>query len=450
MNFPRLQSYFWKILSTIGAVSIGFMLIVMSTIAYYMVVPLGQRAADDLTSIITHAAETWSMMPAEKRQLFEQKMREKHQLVLSADNSALPPSQSLLPYLYFLRRSLEHQLGTQIRIMENQGPGDEIWFWVDVPTAERNLRFGFPRSRIGVKPSVAFFVLLITGSLLTFITATYLTRRLTVTIERLYQAARQIGKGQWPEPVREEGPEELVVLARQFNRMNVEVRELLANRTTLLAGISHDLRTPLTQIQLALEMLPDEGGDPHLMKGIRRDLDAVNRLIGQALEVNLELDRDDREPVQLSELLDHLVEAAREGGQVVEWVSHRPCILVINRLALQRILGNLLENAIRYGEGKPITIGCRCDEARMVLEIQDRGPGIPDSQKEAVFQPFYRLEGSRSSRTGGSGLGLAIVRQLAVTNGWSVELVDREGGGTCARVVLGAAPVAGREQANPA
>jgi two-component system osmolarity sensor histidine kinase EnvZ len=436
MVFNRFQGYFWKILSTIGMVSIGFMMIVLSTIAYYMVVPLGQQAADDLTSIITHAAETWEAMPEDGRSLFVQKMRDKHQLVLTTDRVVLPESHSLLPYLVFFRNAMEWQLGKKIRLLESEGREGESWFWVDVPTADTELRFGFPRSRIGVKPSIAFFVLLITGCLLTVVTAAYLTRRLTVTIERLYRAARQIGKGQWSEPVKEEGPQELVVLARQFNRMSVEVKELLANRTTLLAGISHDLRTPLTQIQLALEMLPDEGGDAHLMKGIRRDLDAVNRLIGHALEVNLELDKQEQEPVELYELLDHLVEAAREGGQAVVWVPGRPCVLLINRLAMQRILSNLLENAIRYGEGKPIQIDCRCDSEYLLLEIKDRGPGIPESQKEAVFQPFYRLESSRNSKTGGSGLGLAIVRQLAVTNGWSVELLDREGGGTCVRVVV--------------
>lgn len=437
MQFPPLQSYFWKILSTIGVVSIGFMLIVLSTIAYFMVVPLGQRAVNDLTSIISHAAEIWDTMPVEQRELFAHKMRVKHQLVLTTERDILPETESWLPYLHFFRNALERQLGKAVPLMESREGNGESWFWVDVPTVDNDLRFGFPRSRIGVKPSVAFFVLLITGCLLTVITAAYLTRRLTVTIERLYLAAKQIGKGQWPEPVEEEGPEELVVLARQFNRMNVEVRELLANRTTLLAGISHDLRTPLTQIQLALEMLPDEGGDPSLMQGIRRDLEAVNRLIGQALEVNLELDQNKQESVTLSELLDHLVEAARSKGQEVEWLPGKPCMLVTNRLALQRILSNLLENAIRYGEGKPISIGCRCDTQKLTLEIQDRGPGIPDNQKDAVFQPFYRLETSRNRKTGGSGLGLAIVRQLAVTNRWTVELVNREGGGLCARIVVG-------------
>lgn len=436
MRFFQFQSYFWKILSTIGVVSVGFMVIVLSTIAFYMVVPLGKRATDDLASIITHAAETWEILPIAERDVFAEQMRRKHNLVLTSMDAPLPASTSLLPYLFFLETSLKKQLEKEIHLMTSVDKEGEEWFWADIPISEGTLRFGFPRSRIGVKPSVAFFVLLITGFYLTFITATLLTRRLTVTIERLYRAAQLIGKGQWPDPVKEEGPEELVVLAREFNRMNTQVRELLANRTTLLAGISHDLRTPLTQIQLALAMLPNDGGDTQLMNGVRRDLESVNRLIGHALEVNLELDKHEKEPVQIAEVLDHIVEAARNGNQIIEWSSKKPCSFMLNRLALQRIISNLLENAIRYGEGKPVRIECNCDKNFLTLQVLDQGPGIPPEQREAVFQPFFRLEKSRSSKTGGSGLGLAIVRQLATTNGWTVRLLERDGGGTCARLAI--------------
>ncbi|MCP5445311.1 MAG: hypothetical protein H6968_19975, partial [Chromatiaceae bacterium] len=310
MIFFQFRSYFWKILVTIGIISIGFLFIMLSAIAYYMVVPLGQRATDDLASIITHAAERWESLPSGERDLFVEQMWQKHSLQLTTPDSSLPESTSLLPYLFFLETSLKKQLGKEIRLKTNQNSESERWFWADVPLSNEILRFGFSRSRIGVKPSVAFFVVLITGFCLTFITATLLTRRLTVTIERLYQAAQQIGKGLWPEPVKEEGPEELVVLAREFNRMNIQMKELLTNRTTLLAGISHDLRTPLTQIQLALAMLPNDGGDTQLMDGIRRDLESVDRLIGQALQISRELDKQEKQSVQLAQVLDHIINAA--------------------------------------------------------------------------------------------------------------------------------------------
>ncbi|MCW9023251.1 MAG: ATP-binding protein [Gammaproteobacteria bacterium] len=436
MQLFQFRGYFWKILSSMGIVSIGLMLIVLLTLAYFMVVPLGQRATDDLASIISHAAETWKNMPPVERKLFEEKMRIKHSLVLTSADTSLPESTSILPYLFFLETSLKKKLGKEIHLMTSLDEKGEDWFWADVPIQKEVLRFGFSRSRIGVKPSTALFVLLMAGFCLTFFTASLLTSRLTVTIERLYQAAQLIGKGQWPDPVKEEGPEELVVLAREFNRMNIQVRELLSNRTTLLAGISHDLRTPLTQIQLALAMLPNNGGDTQLMNGIHRDLESVNKLIGQALQVNLELDKPEKEPVQIAELLDHIIEGARHGNQVIEWSSDKSCRFILNPLAFQRTVTNLLENAIRYSEGKPVSVDCNCDENSLTIQVLDRGPGIPPEQREEVFLPFFRLEKSRSSATGGSGLGLAIVRQLADTNGWTVELLERDGGGTCARLTI--------------
>jgi two-component system, OmpR family, osmolarity sensor histidine kinase EnvZ len=436
MQLFQLRSYFWKILSTIGVVSIGFMAIVLTTIAFYMVIPLGQRATDDLASIFSHAAETWELLSPDERETFKAQMHEKHYLTLESPGLELPDSTSLLPYLFFLEQSLSRQHGKTIPIKTSTDASGEVWFWADIPTSQGVLRFGFPRSRIGVKPSAAFFILLISGFILTFITATVLTRRLTATIERLYQAAQLIGKGQWPDPVPEEGPEELVVLAREFNRMNIQVKELLANRAVLFAGISHDLRTPLTQIRLALEMLPGDGGDPALMSGIRRDLESVDRLIGQALEVNLELDQQKRELVTIEEIIDPIVESARRGDNTIEWSGSKSCSFTLNSLALQRIITNLLENALRYGDGKPVTMECSCDIQNLTLQILDRGPGIPPDQREAVFQPFVRLEKSRNSKTGGSGLGLAIVRQLANTNGWVVKILGREGGGTCAQLVI--------------
>jgi len=437
---PRLhyrpRSYFWKILSTIGVISVGFLAVMLATIGYYMVIPLGQRATDDLASIIFHAAETWQGMPQAQRPAFADKMLEKHHLVLTTETPPLPESDSPLPYLFFLERSLEKQLGRPILLRTSEGSDGEQWFWADIPVGDGFLRFGFPRSRIGVNPSIAFLVVLITGFSLTFVTATLLTHRLTGPIEHLYQAARQLGSGRFPEPVPEEGPEELAVLAREFNRMNTQVRELLASRTTLLAGISHDLRTPLTQIQLALAMLPNEGGNPRLMAGIRRDLEVMNRLITQALEVNRELGSREREPVQVEEELEALVATFRHQCDGLEWHPDASCCLRINRLAFRRVLSNLLENAIRYGDGKPVRIDLSCTGKQVVVDVLDRGPGIPPEQREAVFQPFFRLEGSRSTTTGGSGLGLAIVRQLAGANGWVVRLLPRDGGGTRARLEI--------------
>ena len=436
MPLLKSQNFLWQILTTIGIVSAVFMLITLLTLAYFMVVPLGQRATDDLASIIAHAAETWDSLPVAAHEDFAHKMLEKHDLVLTSADVPMPESTSMLPYLNFLEISLKKQVGKDISIKTSQDIDATQWFWVDIPISDAKLRFGFSRSRIGVEPSLAFFILLVTGVYLTFITAVILARRLTIPIDRLYRAAQLVGKGHWPDPVQEEGPKELVVLARGFNRMNIQVKELLANRTTLLAGIAHDLRTPLTQIQLALSMLPNEGGDRELMDSIRSDLNVINHLIGETLSISLELAEEKAVPTDIDLELDDIIKKVQTNDAIIEWSQGKTCRRMIQPLALRRILTNLLANAIRYGDGKPVNVTYDCQKEAATIQIMDRGPGIPEEHVDAVFRPFFRLEKSRGSETGGSGLGLAIVQQLADANGWKIQLMPRQGGGTVAELTI--------------
>ncbi len=436
MKIFQLHSYFWKTLSIIGLVSIGFLVIIISTLAYYMVVPLGHRATDDLASVITHAAETWDNIPDNQHVIFTKKMQTKHQLLLTTSNESLPDLNNLLPYLYFLETSLSKQVGEEINLKETIEQDGEHWFWADIPITEGTLRFGFSRSRIGVNPPIVFFVLLVVGFFLIFFTAVILTYRLTVPIENLYLAAKSVGKGRWPKPIKEQGSEELIVLVREFNNMSIQVKELLSNRTTLLAGIAHDLRTPLTQIQLALSMLPNDGGDSVLMESIHNDLDNINHLISETLSISLGLEEQNAISIDLNKEIDNIVQNFKKHDANIEWSPGLPCMQTIQILSLRRIINNLLENAIRYGEDEPVHINYQCKAQKVIIKIIDNGPGIPEEKKEAVFRPFYRLETSRSSTTGGSGLGLAIVKQLADANAWDIQLITRAQGGTEAVLTL--------------
>jgi len=436
MRLSLPKSLLWKTLSTIGIISVGFQIFTLTVLAYYIVVPLGKLAADDLSSIMNHAAESWSNLSSEERPDFLGDLIHKHNLVITSADKSLPNLTSLLPYLQFLEDSLTKHQGQAIPLKSSLNEKGIEWIWADIPVTKQVVRIGFERSRISIQPPIALLILLIAGIYITFITAVILARRLTIPVERLYLAAQLIGKGQWPEPIQEDGPKELVVLTRTFNKMNTQVKELLANRTTLLAGIAHDLRTPLTQAQLALAMLPNNGGNLELMESIRDDLDTINNLIGESLSISLELAEENPEKTDVILLLDNVVNHFRLNGADIQWNPGKHCEQMIHPLALNRILTNLLENSIRYGEGKPVHVESKCDKKSLVIQIKDRGPGIPDEEKEAVFLPFYRLEKSRSTKTGGSGLGLAVVRQLANANGWKVQLLERTEGGTNAVLTI--------------
>jgi two-component system osmolarity sensor histidine kinase EnvZ len=232
-----------------------------------------------------------------------------------------------------------------------------------------------------------------------------------------------VGAGELPEPLPETGPAELAELARRFNTMAAEVRALLDNRTTLLAGISHDLRTPMTRLQLHLEMLRDAPSPARIDRAVA-DLADMNKLITGYLELARTTQPEQKTRFDLADLLE---EVAADTN--LPWAGAAPCEVEAGRLAVRQIVSNLVQNAQRYGGGAPVELALECADKRARVIVRDAGAGIPEDQLEKVFRPFYRLEGSRSQTTGGTGLGLAIVRQLAETNGCRVALRNRTAGG---------------------
>jgi two-component system osmolarity sensor histidine kinase EnvZ len=429
----RRNSLFRSTAAIVAVALIVFQLIMLAITAYYIMLPMARRSADDLAALMVLSAQTWVELPPQTRRDFELELAKKHNLWLFEATTKLPAHDRHLPYLSLLEDALSARTGEAIRIKVTQW--EQAWFWAEIHTGEKLIRIGFPREHLGMQMPLALLLVLAATIALTLITAIILARRITRPLERLSQAARHVGLGNIPETLPESGPEELAGLARAFNLMALQVRELLANRTTLLAGISHDLRTPLARMRLAVEMLPGDA-DPKLIARLQHDLEEMNRLIGEFIELSRGLEKETPQATDLSQLLRELAHDASQGGEMVECRATASCLRPLGPMALRRIVANLLGNAVRYGAGQPVTIALTCDEEAAVIRVLDRGPGIPPEQAENVFRPFYRLEASRSTTTGGSGLGLAIARQLADANGWKIELLPREGGGTEARLTL--------------
>jgi two-component system, OmpR family, osmolarity sensor histidine kinase EnvZ len=329
-----------------------------------------------------------------------------------------------MPRSFAFRTEIEAALSRRVgESVVLRGVPDKAAAWLDIPVGGHDLRVGFFPGRYAVKPPLAALAVVAVGTFLSLLTALFLVRRITVPLARAARAARQVGAGELPEPLPETGPAELAELARRFNTMATEVRNLLDNRTTLLAGISHDLRTPMTRLQLNLEMLRDQPNQARIDRSLC-DLAEMNTLISGYLE----LARTTRaEPTTRFDLAALLNEIAADAG--LAWSGAAPCEVEARRLAVRQIVSNLIENAQRYGGAAPVELALECDDSLVRVSVRDTGTGIPEDQLEKVFRPFYRLEASRSLATGGTGLGLAIVRQLAETNGWKVRLANRPTGG---------------------
>jgi two-component system osmolarity sensor histidine kinase EnvZ len=305
--------------------------------------------------------------------------------------------------------------------------GGEAWSWVSLPAGDHRLSVGFPLDRIGPRPIHALLASLAGGVVLTLLAAWWLARRAIRPLDRLLQAVTSLGRGQTPERLAEAGPREIAVLSRRFNEMAGQVEDLLAARTVLLAGVSHDLRTPLARLRLAVEMLVRKPS-PELATQVESDIETMDQLIADVLMLARGFGHEASQRVVVSELLAELVGALPGAAERVQ-VEAADITLEAPLGALRRILANLLENALRYGGDQPVTLRAETLEGGCRIGVLDRGPGIPPAEREAVFRPFYRLEASRSVSTGGSGLGLAIVRQLAAAQGWDVSLQERPGGG---------------------
>lgn len=245
----------------------------------------------------------------------------------------------------------------------------------------------------------------------TWIVALWALRRVTAPLERLIRALETFATPQAPAaPLSEHGPYEVALTARTLNALQERLERLLAARTALLAGIAHDLRTPLARIRLRLESLPED----ETRAGIERDLSEMQRLIELSLDYARSLTpRLEYQDVDLVAFTADLLDLYHEGGAEIE--ADLPASALTAHLdptALGRILANLLDNALRYGTQaklrlRPLAGGC-CE-----FIVEDDGPGIPPEAREAVLEPFVRLEPSRNPDTGGSGLGLSIAANLA-------------------------------------
>jgi two-component system osmolarity sensor histidine kinase EnvZ len=404
----------------------------MATVVVYRTVikPVAERSADDLAALIVLSAQTWVELPPDVRPVFERELALRHGLRLQAATGAVRPPAIPFPFRKEIERALSNRLGTKV-VLEGSKGNQAVW--VELSLGGRQLQAGFFPRRYAVRPPLAAVTLVSIGAFLVLLTALLLVRRITVPLARASRAAGVVGKGGIPDPLPETGPHELAELAHRFNQMAREVHDLLENRTTLLAGVSHDLRTPLTRMQLNLELLR-ENFDPTRLARMEKDLAEMNTLIGGYLELARNTQAEPAQDVDLDELLGKVAE--KHGAS---YRSGEPCRFCAGPGALTRILDNLLQNAQRYGNsGGPVPeLRLKCGAKHVEISVLDCGPGIPQAELEKVLRPFYRLEASRAAATGGTGLGLAIVKQLAEINGWEIRLANRPEGGLEAKLILG-------------
>jgi two-component system osmolarity sensor histidine kinase EnvZ len=358
------------------------------------------------------------------------------------DQIELPPP---LPLTHRIETLLHEQLGpeTQLAFMLNGESGLFVRFrifagkdgdfWLALP--RERLDRHFPLRWLGWGTAVL---------LLSLLGAWLIVFLITRPLKALEKAAQKVGAGETAPPLAIRGPEEIVAVTQAFNQMSANLRQMEEDRSLLLAGISHDLRTPLTRLRMEAELSVT---DAEARAGMEADITEMDRTIGQFLDFArpLALEATAMESTDLNNLLTEIAERYGERVRRTHFgafhptsadFSSEPVLVNIRPQSLRRAIVNLIENALRHGGNEsPVELALATENNEAVIAVLDRGPGIAAAEVERLKQPFTRGEAARTG-AGGAGLGLAIVERLIRTQGGRLELVPREGGGLAARIRL--------------
>jgi two-component system, OmpR family, osmolarity sensor histidine kinase EnvZ len=285
-----------------------------------------------------------------------------------------------------------------------------------------------PRKRLYTGTIYVFVLWLVGTALLLFCIAALFMRNQVRAIRRLAAAAEAFGMGRDIGPIRPEGATEVRRAATAFNRMQERVRRFLVQRTEMLAGVSHDLRTPLTRLRLALEMMPPREELHQDISEMTADVEEMERMIGGYLAFARGEGAEQAEPVNLSAVLEEVAAGARRSGAAVEVDVPPALTLSLRANAVRRAITNLVDNARRHAHR--VTLAAMPQGRMVFVTVDDDGPGIPPERRESVFRPF------ESDAAGGTGLGLTIARDIVRAHGGEIVLEDSPLGGLRARIRL--------------
>jgi signal transduction histidine kinase len=258
-----------------------------------------------------------------------------------------------------------------------------------------------------------------------------LVRSITAPLRALAEAADRIGIDAAAPEVRQSGPREVRLAATAFNRMQARIRRLIDDRTQTLAAVSHDLKTPITRLRLRAHFVQDD----ELRRTIEADLDEMEAMIQSTLDfLRGDATGEEIRTVDVGTIIETVCDQLVDGGHEVVLRAEPHLPLACRPLAIKRALTNIIGNAVTHGRRARVALARQAEG--LVVTIDDDGPGIPPAELERVFDPFYRLDSSRSRDTGGTGLGLTVARSIIRAHGGDVRLANRDGGGLTVTITL--------------
>lgn len=334
-------------------------------------------------------------------------------------------------FYQFLSNQMSAELGGEAEVRIT--PGDPYLIWVN-PPQDPNIWINVPMMGIGESDISPLTIYLLVIGILSVAGGWIFVRRLNKPLHALQRAAVQVGRGNIPEPLNEEGSTEITAVTSAFNQMAKGIKQLEDDRALLTAGISHDLRTPLTRIRLASEMLPED--QEWVKEGIVNDIEDMNEIIDQFIDYVRKDTQEERVRADINELLQELTQARNiEENHLIDLQLTPLPKVQLYRVALKRVIENLVENAFRYGS-EHIQITSFHNKKRKCVGfcVRDYGPGVNECEIDALFEPFTQGDKARGSL--GSGLGLAIIKRIVEMHRGEIQLTNHQEGGLLATVSL--------------
>ena len=431
------QTLLWRTFLLVAALILLSMLAWFEILTVYEREPRARQAAQLVVSVVnlTRTALLTARVDARRQLLQELSDQEGIHIYPAEAADRIQP----LPDRAFVKRMavlVRERLGPETRItLEREGEealfvsfrldanddGEEDEFWLAMP--QERLDRVIPMEWMGW--AGAALLLSLAGAWLIMF-------RVTRPLKALDAAAEEIGRGGHPPPVPERGPEEIRTLARTFNRMAADLARLEEDRALILAGVSHDLRTPLTRLRMGIELAAEQS----MQEGMIADVEEMDRTIGQFLDFARAEGGEGASETDVAALLTDLAEQYRKRGAAIETRLEAMPPLVARPQALRRAVANLIENALRHaGRDKPLELTGGTAGNDEWMEVGDRGPGIPAEEVERLKLPFTRRQAARTGAVG-AGLGLAIVDRIARSHGGRLDLLPRDGGGLKARITI--------------
>lgn len=399
--------------------------------------PRAQQIAAQMISIVTltRAALTHSAPDLRRELLFDLASNEGIRIYpLETSDKVEPTADS--DWMDLIQTAVRESLGTNTRFASRVN--DVGGFWISFEIEDDDYWLMFDRERVQITSGAQWVSWASLVMVLSLIGAVFISRLINLPLARLTAATRKIARGQSPEPLPEKGAAEIRETNRSFNQMVADLHRIDSDRAVILAGISHDLRTPITRMQLEVEMA-DLNAEARA--GVQSDLAQMDAIIGQFLDYAKPADASQFTMVDVSSLLSECGQHAARLRDVKVTMDIAGNLKVRgSAIDLQRIVNNLIENARRYGKtpGSDIAevdISCQQEQGMVTIIIADHGPGVPDTDTEQLLKPFVRMDSARS-QANGAGLGLAIVDRIVRRHNGKLQLGSAPGGGLKITILL--------------